>query len=426
MASAARTCPPSAIWPVVAGAASGRSSPSCSSSPACCASRLTRGPACSAASSSCGRRWTRAHERSAPAVLYEHLRESGWLRSLVTRAESGDDGPLRRVARLFEVVKAQSDLLGDPRLPLLVPTLQALIDAGQDPAVPETEERADAVSVLTVHQAKGLEFATVFVIGLAEGRFPLPSRRDALTLPAALTGRRASDDPETQRAEERRLFYVAMTRARDELILSHAVRSARGGRQRRPSGFLAEALGRPVDASLAAEDEGRLAAPVEPRAVPSTLATSHDRGSGLTLSFTQIDDYLSCPRKYYLRHVVRVPAPAHHALVFGNAMHQAVAVANAGPHARHRARTRLPCRPPWRPTGAARASSPPSTRQHGSRLARPRCSRFVERTTAPSRRAGPGRRAALLRSPRGRPGPRSLRRGARRRGRHGHHRLQVR
>jgi len=270
-----------------------------------------------------------AHERSAPAVLYEHLRESGWLSSLVTRAESGDDGPLRRVARLFEVVKAQSDLLGDPRLPLLVPTLQALIDAGQDPAVPETEERADAVSVLTVHQAKGLEFATVFVIGMAEGRFPLQARRDALTLPAALTGRRASDDPETQRAEERRLFYVAVTRARDELILSHAIRSARGGRQRRPSGFLAEALGRPVDASLAVEEESCLAAPIEQRTAPSTLAASHDRGSGLTLSFTQIDDYLSCPRKYYLRHLMRVPVPAHHALVFGNAMHQAVAVANA-------------------------------------------------------------------------------------------------
>ena len=46
------------------------------------------------------------------------------------------------------------------------------------------------------------------------------------------------------------------------------------------------------------------------------------------LSFTQIDDYLACPRKYHFRHVVRVPAPSHHALVFGNAIHQAVAVAN--------------------------------------------------------------------------------------------------
>ncbi len=48
----------------------------------------------------------------------------------------------------------------------------------------------------------------------------------------------------------------------------------------------------------------------------------------LNLSFSQIDDYLSCPLKYRLRHQVRVPTPPHHALVFGNALHQAVALAN--------------------------------------------------------------------------------------------------
>ena len=48
----------------------------------------------------------------------------------------------------------------------------------------------------------------------------------------------------------------------------------------------------------------------------------------LNLSFSQIDDYLSCPLKYRLRHQVRVPTPPHHSLVFCNAFHQAVALAN--------------------------------------------------------------------------------------------------
>ena len=269
-----------------------------------------------------------AHERPAPAVLYDHLRESGWLRALVTRAEGGDEGPLRRVARFFEVLKAQSDLLGDPRLPLVVPTLQALIDAGQDAAMDEPAEAVEAVSVLTVHQAKGLEFATVFVVGMAEGRFPLPPRRDPLALPPALTGRPAADDPDRQRAEERRLFYVAITRARDELILSHAIRGARGGRQRQPSGFLAEALGRQVQASLDAGSGAHLEAPREPAAAVNAVVPARGHADGQMLSFTQIDDYLACPRKYHFRHVMRVPTPSHHALVFGNAIHQAVAVAN--------------------------------------------------------------------------------------------------
>jgi len=268
-----------------------------------------------------------AHQRPAPVVLYDHLRRSGWLKRLVAAAERGDDGPLRRVARLFEIVKEQSDLVSDPRMASVVPTLRALIDAGHDPAAPDDDDTPDAVSVLTVHQAKGLEFPVVYVIGVAEGRFPVRARRDVLALPAALTSHAAAGDPDAHRAEERRLLYVAMTRARDELILSHAAAGRPGGRQRRPSGFLAEALGHEVDSDAAGLPLVVLPAP--PESAPATLAPTSARGDEpLTLSFTQIDDYLSCPLKYRLRHQVRVPTAPHHALVFGNALHQSVAVAN--------------------------------------------------------------------------------------------------
>jgi DNA helicase-2/ATP-dependent DNA helicase PcrA len=235
---------------------------------------------------------------------------------------------LGRVARFFEVVRSQADMLDDARLPHLVPALQALIDAGHDPAAPALDAQEDAVSVLTVHQAKGLEFETVFVVGLAEGHFPLSGRRDPLNLPSALTGRPLRDDPAVQRAEERRLLYVAMTRARDELILSHAAGATRGGRHRRPSGFLAEALGRVVDDVAADARMALLEAPVVVRPTPPPAATGARHASRLTLSYTQVDDYLVCPRKYHLRHVDRVPAAPHHALVVGNALHQAVAVVN--------------------------------------------------------------------------------------------------
>jgi len=270
-----------------------------------------------------------AHDRSAPAVLYDHLRDSGWLSRLVAAAERGDDGPLRRVARFFEIVRAQADLLTDARLQVVVPVLQALLDAGQDPAAPRDEEPRDAVAVLTVHQAKGLEFDTVFVIGLAEGRFPITARKEPLRLPSALTGRPATDDPDTHRAEERRLFYVAITRAREELVLSHATRAGEGGRRRKPSSFLAEALGGPVD-DIVVDDLTAASRVAEPRDLARTATSAEPspvRGS-LSLSFTQVDDYLTCPRKYHLRHIVHVPTPPHHALVLGNALHQAVALAN--------------------------------------------------------------------------------------------------
>lgn len=275
-----------------------------------------------------------AHERSAPEVLYQHLTRSGWLAALLATAEQGDDAPLRRTARLFEIVRAAADLADDPRVANVVPGLRGLLDAGQDPVGTDLDDRAGRVSVLTVHQAKGLEFPLVYVVGLAEGRFPVRGGRASLRLPQALAPRPVDAMGIDGHAEERRLLYVALTRARDELILSHARRRGHGGRRRRPSPFLAEALGVPIDeeADPASPGDGTLTAevlvrPELPLPAPAREATGAATVS-LDLSFTQVDDYLTCPLKHRLRHRLRVPTPAHHALVVGSALHQAVASVN--------------------------------------------------------------------------------------------------
>ena len=84
-----------------------------------------------------------------------------------------------------------------------------------------------ALTLTTVHSAKGREWPVVFMIGLAEGQFPISYARS-----------------EEQIEEERRLFYVGITRAQRELYLSFAERSKEGSSQRQVSRFL-EALGRP-------------------------------------------------------------------------------------------------------------------------------------------------------------------------------------
>lgn len=88
------------------------------------------------------------------------------------------------------------------------------------------DPRADRVSLLTMHAAKGLEFAVVFVVGMEDGLVPF-SWGDEID--------------EAALAEERRLFYVAMTRARDRLFLTRAAERFRHGavRPMRPSPFLA-------------------------------------------------------------------------------------------------------------------------------------------------------------------------------------------
>jgi DNA helicase-2/ATP-dependent DNA helicase PcrA len=265
-----------------------------------------------------------AHCRPAGEVLYDHLKRSGRLARLTAATDPRSETAMRNVARFFELVRTRSRLLEDDRVPFLAPHLAMLLEAGED-AADEDADDSDAVAVLTIHKAKGLEFGTVFLAGLAEGRFPRRGRRDPLALPEELCRDRRTEAfaDEATDAEERRLCYVAMTRARDELILTHAAASAIG-RRRRPSPFISEALDRPaVPVKPQADALALLEGQPDPGPVP--LPARPPAGGRLELSFSQVDDYLTCPLRYRLRHVVGVPVPAHHALSYGGALHQAVA-----------------------------------------------------------------------------------------------------
>jgi DNA helicase-2/ATP-dependent DNA helicase PcrA len=268
-----------------------------------------------------------AHERPAGEVLYRFLRDSGMLARLAATDTVAAEESLQNIARFFEIIRAQSDLLPDDRVVFVARHLQTLIDAGDDPATAEVDPDAEAVAVLTVHKAKGLEFPVVFMTGLVDGRFPARSRRDPLALPAKLV-EETLPEGDAHIQEERRLFYVGMTRARDELVLSHA--SDYGGRRaRRVSQFVLEALDLPAAAATGASADVAAHSPLErlaafePKAPPVALGREQADGP-LSLSFYQVDDYLTCPLKYKYVHVLRVPIAPHHAIVYGSALHKAV------------------------------------------------------------------------------------------------------
>ena len=148
-----------------------------------------------------------------------------------------------------------------------------------------------------------------------------------LALPAGL-GRGEPPTPERALAEERRLFYVAMTRARDELVLSYAADYG-GSRARRVSPFVLEALDLPAAAATpgdGASSPSRRGAAGDVRG--ASMRPSRRRvarvSEPLLLSFGQVDAYLTCPLKYKYAHVLRVPVAPHHALVYGAALHKVV------------------------------------------------------------------------------------------------------
>ena len=270
-----------------------------------------------------------AQRRPAGEVLYAFLRDTGWLTDLAGATTVAGEEELANIGRFFDIIRTQSALLADDRAVFLARHLATLIQAGDDPPTADPDPDVDAVHVMTVHKAKGLEFPVVFLPGLVADRFPARSRREPLGLPVELVDE-VLPEGDGHLQEERRLFYVAMTRARDELVLTHASESS-SGRARKLSPFVVEALDMPT-AGFTGEAVPSLthaAGPLEriAAAEPRAAAPEADRlpiEGPLTLSHSSIDDYLTCPLRYKYAQVVRVPTTPHHSMVYGAALHQAV------------------------------------------------------------------------------------------------------
>jgi DNA helicase-2/ATP-dependent DNA helicase PcrA len=264
-------------------------------------------------------------ERTCGELLYHFITSSGWLGRLAHEARETGEERLANVGRFFEIVRRQGGLLRDDRLPFLVAQLDTLIETGDDPSTADVEPDAgDAVHVLTYHKAKGLEFDVVFMVGLLSDRFPGWDRRDPLEMPEELIRDALPGDGDQHTAEERRLFYVGLTRAREELHLSWA-QDYGGRRTRAVSQFVAEALDLPpatppdvVQPGLMEQLARHEGSPTQ-TVRPDTRPALGDRP--LTLSYGQIHDYLECPAKYRYGHLVRIPTPASHQMVYGRALH---------------------------------------------------------------------------------------------------------
>jgi DNA helicase II / ATP-dependent DNA helicase PcrA len=165
--------------------------------------------------------------RSVSSLLAEVVRLPHGLQEALARHDDGET----RSARLHDLVAAARAYERDAGDPSAVDFLaRAALAAGADQAAGEPDP--DRVTLCTVHGAKGLEWQVVLVCGLEEGTFP--SQHAAL--------------PEAME-EERRLAYVAVTRAKRTLVLSHSHR--RYGRAARPSRFIAEALCAPGGSAAA-------------------------------------------------------------------------------------------------------------------------------------------------------------------------------
>ncbi len=264
-----------------------------------------------------------AGTKNAGAVVYAFLEKSGYLKSLVGEMTPESEVRIKNVRLFFDKIQGFSGLVENDSLRSFARYLDLLAEVGDNPATSEAELDEDAVNVLTVHKAKGLEFGAVFLVGLIEDRFPGRERRERVPVPDGVL-KESLPGRENFLQEERRLFYVAMTRARRSLHMTWA-RDYGTRRLKRISPFVLEALDIPkmpedVLKASVLEEIRRYALATGRPATPAPV-----RPAGmLRLSFVRVEDYLVCPLKYKFRHDLRVPVLPHHAIVFGRVLHKTV------------------------------------------------------------------------------------------------------
>src|SRR6266550_3743585 len=224
------------------------------------------------------------------------------------------------VQKLAELIGAYCDEHPDQHLAAYLKHLNATEAAQADEEIAPLDETVNAVHLMTVHQAKGLEFGLVIVPHLVEGRFPASRRGEGLTLPDELL-KEELPVAELHLAEERRLAYVALTRAREEIVCTLASRYE-GVKDWRPSRFLIPIRG---------EDARELAGPQLIAASVGLVEVArqvelplNDAPPIAALSYTQVDTYLRCPQMYQYRFVFRLPTRPKPQMQFGRILHDAL------------------------------------------------------------------------------------------------------
>lgn len=261
--------------------------------------------------------------RNAGQVVFSFLEKTGYIKKLIEEATLEAELKIKNLRLFFEKIRSFSELVEDDSIQAFSRHLDLLQEVGDNPATAEAELEEDAVNVLTVHKAKGLEFDVVFMVSLIADRFPGRERREKIPLPDEILKEDLPTE-DTTLQEERRLFYVGMTRAKKFLYLTWA-RDYGLKRLKKVSPFVLEALDIPrlpeeVLRSSAVEELMRYG---DQPAGARALAPLRTRKT-IPLSYVQVEDYLTCPLKYKYRHLLRIPVLPHHNIVFGRVLHQAV------------------------------------------------------------------------------------------------------
>lgn len=257
-----------------------------------------------------------ARDKKCSELLITLAREGRYVEHLRSLPERESHEAFRWLQQLYERILGFENRHDDKTLANFMSEFAFERDAGEEGALAQNlEEGPEVVKIMTVHGAKGLEFKYIFVINLVDQRFPTRRRPEAIPLPEQLLDTELTQG-DWHLAEERRLFYVALTRAKQGIFLTSADDYG-GARKRKLSRFLIESgFDKAPDARIEMttgtfDDQKETTVELEPLTIHLPKQ----------FSFTQLTAFRTCPLQYKFAHVLKIPVFGKWTFSFGKTMH---------------------------------------------------------------------------------------------------------
>jgi DNA helicase-2/ATP-dependent DNA helicase PcrA len=267
-------------------------------------------------------------------LLYDFFADSGLLGQYLDPGSAKTEKEAQNIAKFFEKLKSFATNKADASVFAVVDWLDLAMELGESPQSAEIDwSRNDAVNILTIHASKGLEFPVVFVVNLVTQRFPSRDRKEQIPVPTDLI-RESLPQGNEGLQEERRLFYVAATRAKDKLFLTASRFYNEGKRERKISPFIGETIGEQAVLAMQ-KQQARQPLQGEQLSILDIFNTTNSQQEQKSneetiqkpvieipyISYSQLQTYKVCPLHYKLRYLMNLPAPSSPALSYGISVH---------------------------------------------------------------------------------------------------------
>ena len=261
-----------------------------------------------------------------PSELFlNFIYDSGYLEYLNKLNNSFGREAMAHWQQFFKKIQAFENSAADPRLTEFMELVSMEMEAGDSGKLPfDADVGPDMVRIMTVHGAKGLEFDYVFLSNLVDRKFPTDERKEAIEIPNALI-REKLPEGDFHLEEERRLFYVAMTRARRGLFFTSADDYG-GAREKKLSRFLTELGYKKPEAMVESAGAFSFDVHVPKPSSGAAMLRSMEVPSALPkkFSFSQMQTYEQCPLKYKFANILNIPVFGSHYFSFGTSIHKAL------------------------------------------------------------------------------------------------------